>query len=335
MIKIPYENILQKIQEKANVSKEDIEVKVKQKMEQLSGLISKEGAAHIVANEYGVRLFDQLGGRLEIKNILTGMRNVETVGKVQRLFGVREFETNNRKGKVGSMIIGDETGKIRVVMWGSTADNILNLKENDIIKLDGGYVKENQGYKEVHLNDNSSLIINPEGENVGEVKQYSGTRKQISELKEEERDIELLGTIVQALEPRFFEVCSECGKRLKQRENLFFCDTHNEQKPSYSYVMNTVLDDGTDSIRTVFFRAQAERLLGKRPEEMLALKENPQAFEGLKNDLLGKMIKVVGRTKRNQMFDRLEFVSQLVFTDVNPDQEIKKLDSEIKKIQQS
>ena len=35
MIKIPYENILQKIQEKANVSKEDIEVKVKQKMEQL------------------------------------------------------------------------------------------------------------------------------------------------------------------------------------------------------------------------------------------------------------------------------------------------------------
>ena len=42
MIKIPYEEIVLKINEKANIPVSEIEERVERKMKQLSGLISKE-----------------------------------------------------------------------------------------------------------------------------------------------------------------------------------------------------------------------------------------------------------------------------------------------------
>ncbi|MFH1408914.1 MAG: DUF2240 family protein, partial [Nanoarchaeota archaeon] len=138
MIKIPYEDILQKITEKSNLSKEDIEEKIKQKMSQLSGLISKEGAAHIVANELGVKLLEGFTGKLQIKNILPGMRNVETVGRVTAVYDIKEFNSNGREGKVGSLMLGDESGTVRIVLWNEQARILENLQKDDTLKIVGG-----------------------------------------------------------------------------------------------------------------------------------------------------------------------------------------------------
>ena len=67
MIKIPYEEIVLKINESTKMPASEIEERVEKKLKQLSGLISKEGAAHIIANELGVKLFEASGGKLEIK----------------------------------------------------------------------------------------------------------------------------------------------------------------------------------------------------------------------------------------------------------------------------
>ena len=55
MINIPVETVLTKLKENG-LSDEEIETKIKQKMDQLSGLISREGAAHIIANEMGIKV---------------------------------------------------------------------------------------------------------------------------------------------------------------------------------------------------------------------------------------------------------------------------------------
>ena len=135
MIKIPYEQIVEKIKKEASLSEDEIGDKVKEKMKQLSGLISKEGAAHIIANELGIKLLDNISGKLQIKNIISGMRDVETVGKVQQIFPVKEFQSGERQGKVASVVIADESGSIRAVFWGSQADNLQNISQNDIIKI--------------------------------------------------------------------------------------------------------------------------------------------------------------------------------------------------------
>jgi len=329
MISIPLEDIKTKIKETASISDEEIDAKITAKLEQLSGLISKEGAAHIIANELGIKLFEQVSGKLEIKNILVGMRDVETTGKVTRKSEVRDFVSNGREGKVGSFTIGDETGTIRIVCWGSKADELAKFNEGDIVKVSSGYVRENNGQKEVHLNDKSSLTINPEGiqiSAVAESPQPKVERKSIKDLQETTSNAELFGTIVQSFEPRFFEVCPQCGKRAKQVEGNFTCAQHQVVTPDFSYVMNVVLDDGTDTVRMVFFRQQVEQLLNKSRDEILAYQSNIAAFDEVKNDLLGKQIKVTGRATKNAMFERLEFITNYVDSNPDPKEELERLE---------
>jgi len=333
MIKIPYEQIIERIKKEAGISEEEINQKIDGKMKQLSGLISKEGAAHIVANELGIKLFDDFSGKLQIKNILVGLRSVEAVGKVLQTYELREFTTNDRQGKVASLVIGDETGTIRVVMWGSQADTIKNIKNDMIIKVNGGYVKDNNGNIELHLNERSQVILNPEGEVVKEVKKYVAERKTIDKLTEKDNVVEILGTIVQIFDPRFFEICPECSKRVKNVEGVFSCQVHNNVEPDFSYVLNLIVDDGTENIRTVFFRDSMEKLINSNKDKILVYKDEPDKFEEVKTELLGNIVKIGGRVKKNLFFDRIELVANDVSLNPNPEDEIKRLDEEVKKVE--
>ncbi len=331
-IQIPYERILETIQQKSGLSKEEIESKIDAKLKQLSGLISREGAGHIVANELGVKLIEQISGKLKIGNILAGMRDVETEGRIVRLFEMRSFETQHGPGRVASFILGDDTGTVRVVLWNNQADKLGQLAENSIVKVIGGYTRSRKDQNgndrvEVHLNDRSRLITNPAGVEVAEIKPMFA-RKKIHDLIPEDQQVEVLGTIYQVFDPRFFEVCPQCGKRVRGEDEAFKCEAHGQVTPSYSYVLNLFLDDGTSTIRLVCFREQVLRLLNKSNEEFLAYRQSPESFEQVKNDLLGQIIKVNGRVTRNELFDRLELIAQLVFPNPDPQEELKRLERE-------
>lgn len=333
MIKMALPEIIEKIKENSSLSEQDINDKIKQKMDQLSGLISKEGAAHIIANELNIKLFDKISGRVEIKNILTGMRDVETVGVVQQIYPITEFNKDGRQGKVRSLILGDNTGTIRVVSWNNMVDKVAEVKQGDLLKIKSGYVRENQNsQREIHLNDRSVVVVNPTDEKAIELKPRTATRKKIDELEENHDNIEILGTIVQVFDPRFFEICPECNRRVKPESEAFNCPTHGVVNPKFSYVLNLFLDDGSDNIRVVCFKNQANRLLGKADAEMIAFKEAPEKFEEIKTALLGNLTKFVGRVTRNTMFDRLEFIAQTVQSAPNPDEEIKRLNEEVAKV---
>lgn len=330
---MPYDQILTLIQDKSSLSKEEIEQKITAKLDQLSGLISKEGAAHIIANELGVQLEAAQGGagaqgKVKIKEIAVGARNIQTIGRVVQKYELREFNSNGREGKVANFLLGDESGVMRVVMWNAVADNLAKLTEKDIVKISGAYARMNQNRVELHLNDNSVLEINPSGETVADVAQQRSefTRKKITELTEADQETEILGTIVQVFDPRFFEVDPNSGKRIRPRDdNIFYNESGQPVNPDYSYVFNLFVDDGTDNMRIVCFKNQMQRVLNKNHEEVLAFRTNPQGFESAKHDLLGKMVKVQGRIVRNEMFDRLEMISARIYTDVNPQAELNKM----------
>lgn len=330
MIKIPYEHIIERIKKEANISEDEINEKINLKMEQLSGLISREGAAHIVANESGIKLFDAFSGKLQIKNILAGLRNVETVGKVFQTYELREFTTNERKGKVASLMIGDESGTIRVVLWGSQAENIKSIRKGTTLKIIGGYVKDNSGIIELHLNDRSQLILNPEGETINIDAPEHQVKKSIEELTENDNEVEILGTIVQVFDPRFFPVDPETGRKATENEGIYYTNNKQIENPDFSYVLNLIVDDGTDNIRVVFFRENMDKLLKANKERILSYKDSPEAFEHVKSDLLGTLIKLNGRVKRNLFFDRLEIIASDVSINPDPDEEMKRLEEKAK-----
>ncbi len=325
MIKIPKDMIISKIKEKTNLTDSQLQTKVKDKLDQLSGLISEEGALHIIANELGVKIMEE-PGKLQIKNVLAGMRNVEVAAKVVKIYEVREFDKNNRKGKVGNFLVGDSTGVMRVVAWNDKAELLSKLNEQDTVKIIDGYARDNRGKTEIHLGDKTKVMINPEGAKEIEVKPIS-QRKRIQDLGENEQDVEIMGTIVQIFDPRFFTIDPESGKRAVEKDGKFYVGDEQIEKTDYSYVTNLFLDDGTDNIRVVLWKNQTQNLFGMDHEKILSNQNT--GFEEIKNDMFGKIVKFRGRTNKNEMFDRVEFIASFVDAEPDPDKEISRLKKEL------
>jgi len=130
-----YELLIEKISKASGLETEEIEKRVEEKKSKLSGLISKEGAAQIIAAELGISFEDQ---DLKISELMPGMRKVNVIGKIINLFPVREFEKNGVKGKVANFVIADETGNTRAVLWDINHITLIEsgeIKEGDVIMI--------------------------------------------------------------------------------------------------------------------------------------------------------------------------------------------------------
>jgi replication factor A1 len=331
MFNIPYDKLIKKISEKSGKPKDEIEAMVKKKIQELGGLLTEEGAAHIIANKLGLDLVDSSSeGRLKLESIVEGLRSVETIGRVARTFELREFSRKDgSQGKVLAIQIIDNTGSIRVVFWDDMADKYSKLNEGDIILIKNALAKKNRnGNVELHINKSSEITVNPKEEvdlpEAGETP--SSERKSISELSEQDSYAEIFGTIVNVFDIRFFEVCPKCSKRVKEVGGNFMCSEHGEVEPAYNYVMNVILDDGTGTLRLVFFSSQVEQLLSLSREKVLAYRENIEDFEKVKHELLGQQVVVQGRVSKNELFSRIELVVNKIDTNPDPDKEVKKLE---------
>ena len=315
MIVLALDKLKERIVKESGLSVPELDRKIQEKMSELSGLISEEGAAHIVANELGMQLLEATATS-KINELKAGMRNIDILGKIMRKFEIRHFESARGPGKVASFVFGDETGVTRAVLWNEQADKLDQLQEGNVIKISSAYVRDNNGRLELHINDRSKIEITEEQIAVAEKKFEEATRKGIKDLQETDANVELLVTLVDVFDPRYFTVCPECNKRAAEKDGAFSCAVHGAVTPLVSYVVNALGDDGTDTIRLVFWKSQAERLLGLNSTEILTFKEYPEKFQDVKHKLLGEVVKLVGRVTKNQMFDRLEFNAQLVFLNV-------------------
>lgn len=309
-MKIPLQDIITKIKDHTGMDDAAIQQKINEKLTKLSGLVSKEGAAHILANELGVKLFEHTGN---IKDVYPGMRTPKLAGRVIVTYDLREFQRKDGStGHVGTFMMGDNTGTMRVVCWGDQAKLVNELSPGDVVQILEGIPKESRTGVELHVSKGTKVQKNPEGVEVPELKPVQIERKKICDLTEQDTNIEVLGTVVQVFEPKYFEVCPECGSRLRQAEEQWKCDKHGSKEVDYSYVINVFLDDGTESIRVALFRDQAEKILDKSKEDMLKFRTDPELFEPLKTELLGEQFIISGRAKNNVFFNRLEFVANMV-----------------------
>ncbi len=90
------------------------------------------------------------------------MADVDVVGRVGQLYGIREFAKNGGTGKVASLSLVDDTGEIRLCLWNDKADIALNLKRGDIIAVEDGYTKIGLNDLELHSGWRGRIIVNPE-----------------------------------------------------------------------------------------------------------------------------------------------------------------------------
>ena len=310
--------IIQKIVASGKISKEEIQEQIDAKTKSLGGLISQEGAAHIIANELGIAIASSPTTSSKIGDLSQGMKNVNILAKVLQVYEIRTFGNQN-EGKVGSILVGDETGLSRVTFWNDKTKYLNDLIVGDVVEIQHTYTKENNNRIEIHMGNASHCIRNPEGKTV-EVKEQEGRsdaqKKNINDIEDSDSFVSITATIVQIYNPRFFEVCPECNKRLREEDGSWICPTHGPQEPQFNYVLNVFLDDGSGNIRATFWKEQTNDLFSLSSEEFLRFKDDEQALEEAKMDLLGHIISLRARVQINQAFNSKELVAYEI--DKNP-----------------
>lgn len=313
MVQGNYERVLEKIASSAGLEKEEVERRVEAKRSKLSGLISKEGAAQVIAAELGISFENE---RLKIDELLPGMRKVNVVGKILEIFPVRTFKTKKgEESKVVNFWIADDSSNIKVVLWDTHHIGLIEkgeIAEGKVIEISNATMRDS----ELHLGSFSE--IKPSDEILGEViTEKSFREKNIIDFKKGE-NASVRAFVVQIFEPRFFHVCIECKRKVNQEGEVFLCKEHGKVIPEKRAVANIVLDDGTETIRTVLFHESISEL-------GLTELEDSEKLTAQKEAILGKEMIFSGNVRNNAFFNTPELIIESV-KEVNPDEVISSLE---------
>lgn len=291
-----YDRIVEKISKKSGLEKEEIERRIEAKRAKLSGLISREGAAQVVAAELGISFDNE---KLKLEELLPGMRKVNTVGKIMGVSPVRTFKTKKGDdGKVANLFIADDTSNIKVVLWDTNHISLIETKkigEGVVVEILNGAMREN----ELHLGSFSELKIT--NETINEVNTGKVFRtKNLAELKNSD-NVKVRAFIVQSFEPKFFYVCPNCRKKAIQENGGFTCAEHGKVAGEKRALMNIILDDGTEAIRAVAFHDTLKDI-------GITEFENPGEIIIQKENMLGKEMAFYGVMRNNKIFNTPEFI---------------------------
>jgi hypothetical protein len=294
MVMSNYERIIEKISKISNKEKSEIELLVETKRARLSGLISKEGAAQIVAAELGINFDNQ---RLKIEELLPGMKKVNVIGKIINIYPIKTFKTKKGdESKVVNLILADETSNIKVVLWDTKEIALIEsgeLIQGRSIEIINGTMRDN----EIHLGSFSEIkILDLDLQNVKTDKNFKESK--ISDLKKGE-SVKIRAFITQCFDIKFFYVCSSCGKKVNQEGNSFLCQEHGKVSAEKRALVSLVLDDGTDSIRAVVFQENLEKL-------GFNILENQENLINNRQSILGKEFFFFGSVRENKLFNNLE-----------------------------
>ncbi|ADT84970.1 OB-fold nucleic acid binding domain-containing protein [Thermococcus barophilus] len=270
------EQIIELIRRQKKLSLNEIEEQIREIAQR--DKISEHAAALLLAEQLGVNL-EETAPLMYIADLVSGMRDVNIVGRILRKYGIREYtKRDGTKGQVASILIYDSTGKARVVLWdGKVGEYYNKLQVGDVIKVIDANVRESlAGIPELHVNFRSRIIVNPEDPRVEEippleeVRTYSYSRRKIAELMGGEKFVELRGTIAKLYRVIVYDACPECRRKVDYDPgmNVWICPEHGEVKPLKMTVIDFGIDDSTGYIRATLFGEDAAELLGADPEEI-------------------------------------------------------------------
>lgn len=303
MLQGNYDTIIKLIAENSGLAAEEIERRIEARRAKLSGLISKEGAAQIIASELGISFDKQ---KMKIANLLSGMRKINLTGKIIKMNRVVEYNKNGKSGKIGSFLLADDTSNIRIVLWDTNHISLIEngvIKEGDTIELANGDIRNNElhlgGFGDLKL---SQVVIN-------NVQTKPVVQKKTIDKIQMNDSVSSRAFIVQIFGPTFYNVCPECNKKVTETNT---CEVHGLVAPKRNSILTLIMDDGTGSIRAVLFTEQVKKLASE--SEL----ENSDSFMNKRKDLLGKEFIIEGSVRKNRLSENLEiFVNELQEVDLD------------------
>lgn len=103
---------------------------------------------------------DAVASTMKIKDIKNGMGDINLLGRIIEISDIKTFsKKDGTSGSVCNIIIGDDTGKIRVTLWDKNTEFTKDITLDDSVEIINGYAKENNFNQqvEIQIGDRSTI----------------------------------------------------------------------------------------------------------------------------------------------------------------------------------
>ena len=189
------------------LTRDEILNMINRKMELARGFLTREAAARIVASELGIDIQHKpLPSRILVKNIVSGLNDVTVAGRVITVHPTQKFKrSDGSEGAVSSLVMADNTGVVRVVLWDEKANMVENVRQGDILKVLHGYAREGRdGGIEIHVGLGGDIQINPPDVPENECPPISIFMSNIGDLKDKTGRVNVTGMVKHIFPPSEF-----------------------------------------------------------------------------------------------------------------------------------
>ncbi|HLC92993.1 MAG TPA: hypothetical protein VJH23_04770 [archaeon] len=92
-----------------------------------------------------------------ISELEHGMNEVNVEAMIKTIFPAKDWENDRGKGKVMNFIIAKGMEEMRATAWNEACEKIEEIGEDEKVRIEGAYVKENHGNIELHLGRGASI----------------------------------------------------------------------------------------------------------------------------------------------------------------------------------
>ena len=299
---ISLDEIIGKIANGSSLRLDEVNSLIDKKIEEMGGNISRTGAAMIVAREKKIDLglSSKIPAKeLKISAIEPHMGNVSFFAKIVAKYPVNIFKNEKREGKVQNILLGDETGKIRMSLWNEETKRADALNEGDVILVENPWiVTDNRGSPEIRLGKGGSF-------KKAKKDIETETKKTTLEGAKDGDIVSVSATVVEIFDRALvYNFCPECRERLYGTE----CATHGTVTPDRMLIVSGVIDDGTKTMNAVFFRDAAEMLIGKTAEK-ISQELGDTTTQELTGHIISKKFKIDGKIRQSKFSEELELVA--------------------------
>ena len=317
------DQIIEKIVEETELDEEEVRDNVDEKMDEFEGLVSEEGAVHLVAKEHGVQVAEAAAEDLKVENIVPDMRKVNLKLRVVDIQDTNTFERDDgEEGQVRNMVLGDDTGTLRMTLWDEQTEIADQIDEGDAIAISGAYtLEDDRNNAELRLGDDATVKM-ADDDDIPEVETNEASLVDVREVMSENTNYRVKGMVMAVYTNNpFYKICPECGSSLRQDDD-YECEEHGDVEPDNALAISAVLDDGTENIRVVFFREDGKELLGIDDE--VVGDGDQDAIEDAAEETLGRRLMIEGRTRYNDYFGRIEMIANQI-QEIDTEDEIQEL----------
>lgn len=169
--------LIEKIVKETGKSRQEINEMIDGRKRATHGLLSDYGAIYAIAKEFGIGLNEKSSDSEKISvsglSDISAFKSFNIAARVKIVSPIKEFQRKDgSKGKFASLVLVDDSGEGRLVLWDNNTEIAKRVERGDIIMVRNAYGKEGiNGSVELHAGSLTNITINPKDINLPKIKE--------------------------------------------------------------------------------------------------------------------------------------------------------------------